>query len=337
MSDKVKLHLGLKSDPIEYRYSYDWLFRILSEEGVRFMQLGTFFELYHLPDHAITSLREKAAQYGVEISSVFTAHRELGGFFINDTAWQEVAFNDYRRLIRVSSLLGARSVGSNPGAVMRDRMETKAAGIRCYVEAMKKLMHYACEQGVETLAIEPMSCLAEPPTLPEEIVSIGEELREYHLANPGSTAQTGYCFDVSHGYVDCSRVMRYSNLDMFEAALPYLTEIHLKNTDANLESTFGFTAKDRARGIVDPGVFRKRLLAGSAQLPSTDLIGYLEIGGPKLGRDYSDAELENQLRESLRYLQKTFACGETSQPEALAEEIRPISVSAPTIKIAPSM
>ena len=40
----IELQLGIKTDPIEYRYSYDWLFRLLAEEGIRQVQLGSFFE-----------------------------------------------------------------------------------------------------------------------------------------------------------------------------------------------------------------------------------------------------------------------------------------------------
>ena len=40
----LQLQLGVKSDPIEYRYSHPWLFQLLAEEGVRHVQLGTHFE-----------------------------------------------------------------------------------------------------------------------------------------------------------------------------------------------------------------------------------------------------------------------------------------------------
>jgi hypothetical protein len=45
----MKIELGIKSDPVEYRYSYEWLFRIMEQENVTHLQLGTFFELYQLP------------------------------------------------------------------------------------------------------------------------------------------------------------------------------------------------------------------------------------------------------------------------------------------------
>jgi ribulose-phosphate 3-epimerase len=345
VGSNLHLHIGVKSDPIEYRYSWDWLLQILSEEGVHHLQIGTFFELYHLPDSEFIALREKAESLGVEISSVFTAHRELGGFFRGNTEWESVALRNYQRLIRVGALLGARSVGSNPGSVMRDRMDLKRSGIRSYIDSMKQLMHLAFQEGIEVLTIEPMSCLAEPPTLPSELEEIAGELSAHHLRFPDDTARVGYCFDISHGYVDEDRVQRYSAFELLEAALPYVTELHLKNTDSFLESTFGFTPEDRARGIVDVAAVRDYLVTHADALPR-DLIGYLEIGGPKLGRDYSDRELERQLRVSIRYLQEQFA----TLPAELADrveappEIWPAAVlsnppppAAPAIKIAPSM
>jgi ribulose-phosphate 3-epimerase len=310
------------------------------------VQVGTFFEIYHLPDSVFLGLREKAEQLGVQISSVFTAHRELGGFFRGDPAWDDVAFQNYQRLIRVGALMGAHSVGSNPGAVMRDQMEIKPTGIRSYVDSMKRLMHYASQHGVEVLAIEPMSCLAEPPTLPSEIVDMAEELMAYHRGHPNDTARVGYCFDISHGYVDGNRNIRYTNLELLETALPYITEIHLKNTNQILDSTFGFAPNERARGIIDVEYVRDHLLANAARLPVQNLIGYLEIGGPKLGRDYSDLELERQLRTSIRYLQQAFVTPQAESPAQVAGELElrnedsppeAAALEAPVVKIAPSM
>ncbi len=114
---------------------------------------------------------------------------------------------------------------------MRDQMATKPTGIRTYVESMKRLMRYACQYGLSTLTIEPMSCLAEPPALPSEIVDLAEELLGYHDEFPNETAKVGYCSDISHGYADENREVKHSNLALLDAALPYVTELHLKNTD----------------------------------------------------------------------------------------------------------
>ena len=340
MSDYVNLHLGVKSDPIEYRYSWEWLVRILADEGVGFVQIGTFFEIYQLPDSALLRLRETAERHGVRISSIFTAHRELGGFFQEEAAWHNVAFRNYQRLIQVGALLGASSVGSNPGAVLRDQMHLKAAGIRNYISAMKQLMHHAASCGVKTLAIEPMSCLAEPPTLPAEMTDMAEELMAYHGEHTEDTARIGYCFDVSHGYVDETRRVRHTSIELLDAALPYVTEIHLKNTDALHESTFGFTPADRERGIINIEAFRDRLLANSARLPVRDLVGYFEIGGPKLGRDYSDRDLEKSLRNSIRYLREAFAAPQADRSADATPTMQPMTLcenGAPAVRVAPSM
>ena len=95
-------------------------------------------------------------------------------------------------------------------------------------------------------------------------------------------------------------------MQLFEATLPYLDHIHLKNTDTIFNSTFGFSEAERTQGIVDIGHVREVLMAHAEVIPVREIVGYLEIGGPKTGRDYSDWKLEGALRESLRYLAEVF-------------------------------
>lgn len=300
MSD-LALHVGVKSDPIECRYSYEWLLDLMAECNVRFLQVGTFCELYSLPDEFFVTLREHAHARGIHIQSVFTSHRELGGFFRDEPGWVAVARRNYERLIEVGALLGAESVGSNPGSVLRDRMDGKARGICTYLDHMKELMAYAAERGIRRLTLEPMSCLAEPPTLPHEIVAMMDELVAHHRANPSRTSDIGVCLDIAHGYARSDGEVVHDHMELIAAALPYVTELHLKNTDSSYGATFGFTSHDRERGVVDLAEVRSLFMRESARLPVRDLVGYLEIGGPKVGRDYSDGELGAMLRESLRY------------------------------------
>lgn len=330
----LQFRLGVKTDPIEYRYSHEWLFRLLAEEGAHHVQLGTHFELYQLPDEFFIQLKKHADDAGVVIDSTFTAHRELGGFFREEPGYEQVARKNFERYIEVGGILGAKSVGSNPGAVLRDRMGYKSKGMACYLRHMKELMHYAKEHGVEWLTIEPMSCLAEPPTLPEEIQAMGEELTAYHQKNPDSTSKVGYCTDIAHGYADQSGEIIYDHLALLEATFPFLYEIHLKNTDALYNSTFGFTEEERAKGIIDVPEIGRFLQQHSDVIPVQQLAGYLEIGGPKLGRDYSDGLLEQSLRESLRYLKSAFLNG-TQQSEPVAQVVS--SPKDRSVLIAPSM
>ena len=302
----LKLSLGVKADPIEYRYSYEWLFRLLREEGAPNVQLGSFFELYQLPDDYFLRLRESAERYGVRIASVFTSHRELGGFMNPDPEWQAITRRNFERLIDVGALVGAAAVGCNPGAVLRDHMEDKDAGIACYLRNMKELMFYAHARGVPWLTTEPMSCLAEPPTLPDEIDTMMTILNAHHEAHPDSTSRVGLCVDVAHGYADSRGRVVWGNDELLDACVPNLYELHLKNTDALFCGTFGFSAEERARGIVDVEAVRDHMLASAEQLPVQELVSYLELGGPKLGRDYSDHLLGDQLRESLTYLREAY-------------------------------
>ncbi len=340
MVSQVQFRLGVKTDPIEYRYSHPWLFRLLADEGIKFVQLGTHFELYQLPDQFFTQLRREAEDAGVAIDSTFTAHRELGGFFREEPGYEQVARRNFERYIEVGAILGAKSVGSNPGAVLRDRMEYKARGIACYVKHMKELMHFAKERGVEWLTIEPMSCLAEPPTLPDEIQSMGEELTAYHRQHPATTANVGYCTDIAHGYADRNGKVIYDHTQLIEATVPYLYEIHLKNTDSRYDSTFGFTEAERGKGIIDVPRIRQLLLDRSDRLPVKEMAGYLEIGGPKLGRDYSDDKLEASLRESLRYLKRAFLTEPSGDAKGASRSPAPATAASKSngrIEIAPSM
>lgn len=330
----LKLNLGVKSDPIEYRYSFPWLFRLLAEEGISLVQLGTWFEIYQLPDEFFVNLRREAEDHGIEIASMFTAHRELGGFFRQEAGFEQVARRNFERLIEIGGILGSTSVGCNPGAVLRDMMGTKAQGTACYVGHMKELMHFAKEQGVSWLTIEPMSCLAEPPTLPSEVSDMAEELMAYHRQHADSTVPIGYCADIAHGYIDQNDQVGFNHIELFEATYPWLYEVHLKNTDQRFNSTFGFGPEERAKGIVDVAHFRQLLLANADKLPVDEMTGYLEIGGPKLGRDYSDHLLEDQLRQSLRHLKEAFL-GESSDsgagilatPKSVPQEKNPVETA----------
>ncbi len=320
----LTLQLGVKTDPTQYRFSYEWLFRLLADEGVGHVQLGTFFEIYQLPDEYFHALRRQAEDLGVRISSIFTAHRELGGFLVDEPGWEDVARRNYQRLIEVASLVGARSVGSNPGAVYRDRMGAKERGIQCYLRHMRELMGYAHERGLQWLCIEPMSCLAEPPTLPDEIHQMAAELNAYHQQHPDGTARVGYCADIAHAYADRDLNVRYDHLEVLRATLPYLVELHLKNTDSQYSSTFGFAPDEREAGIIRIEPVREMLLSHAGVIPVDHLVGYLEVGGPKLGRDYSDKDLADQLRASLRYLKEVWLAGEAGVSRAG----RPSPVSA---------
>ena len=190
-----------------------------------------------------------------------------------------------------------------------------------------------------------MSCLAEPPTVPDEIGEMAAELTAHHRAHPTTTAQVGYCADVAHGYANAEGEVVFNNEELLAASYEHLYELHLKNTDARFDSTFGFTAADRQRGIIDARRIRGLLLQNAAKFPVRRLTAYLEIGGPKLGRDYSDFKLDASLRESLRHLRAAFLDeGPVEWPVVSAPDPVPAVAAPPTprlqtvpIRIAPSL
>jgi sugar phosphate isomerase/epimerase len=281
------------------------LFKLLELQEVRNLQLGTFFEMYSLPDRYFVRLRKQAEDHGVRILSCFTAHRELGGLLSSDPDLQEVARRNYRRFIDIGALVGATSVGSNPGSILRDQMDTKHTAQEHYFRAMGELARYAAEAGLEALTLEAMSAIAEPPTTPGEITCFMERLNPRRDDTAAAAeAATGVvpvyvCSDTAHGYADESGDVVHSNMELFEHAIPWMWEFHLKNTDARYDSTFGFGPDDARRGIVDLQSVAELVNRNADRFPRKDIVGYLEIGGPKLGRDYSDGLLAEQLTASI--------------------------------------
>ena len=308
----MKFSLGIKSDPIEYRYSYEWLFDRLNRWGIAHVQLGSSYEFSSVDDAYFLELRELAERKGIRITSCFTSHRELGGWMTGNPHLEKVARRNYERYIEIGALLGADYVGSNPGGLYRDRMDYKPQGIACYLRHMRELMQYARAQGLKGLTIEPMSCLAEPPTSPGEIKDMLTNLNEYHRKTP-STAPVYLCGDISHGYADRDEQVQYDNYELFELQIPFMAEFHFKNTDAIFHSTFGFTPKERRKGIVDLHRVKALMKAHANEWPVNEVIGYLEISGPKLGRDYSDYRLESLLAGSFEALCEVFREGESAQ------------------------
>lgn len=296
----MTVELGIKSDPVLYRYSFDWLFDLMSELEVPHLQLGSWTEMYWLPDRSFERLRSSATSRGVSITSCFTSLRELGGLLSSDPDLQAVAAERYKRLIDIGAIVGARSVGSNPGAILRDRMEEKPAAIERYLTAMEEIRLYAERAGIEVLTLETMSSIAEPPTTKDEITYFMERLNP----EPSSPSVPIYiCSDVSHGYADDTGTAVQSNLELFEHAIPWTWEIHLKNTDSRFHSTFGFGSEP---GIVDLGEIARLISSHAGAFPTDRLIAYLELPGPKLGRDYADNQLESQFRSSFGAIHREF-------------------------------
>lgn len=302
----MKLHLGIKTDPINTRYSFPWLFDLLAEEGIRHVQVGSFFEMYSLDPEWFGNLRREADQRGLILKSLFTAHRELGGFFYADPHMEKVARRMCERLLEVGSWLGVDYVGWNPGAIHRDRPASKHQGLETFHWHLEELMTLARQRGLQALCLEPMSCLAEPPSTPEEITAMMERAAAFHAAHTATTVPVYLCGDISHGVADRTGVVLHDNWSLFAHEAPWMAEFHFKNTDDRFNSTFGFSPAEKKKGIVDLPKFKALIDSLSGRFPVPEVVGYLEIGGPKIGRDYSDPLLGPVLRESLRAIREVF-------------------------------
>ena len=302
----MKLEIGIKADPIQYRYSYPWLFKLMDKLDVRNLQFGSFFEMYSLPDRYFKRIRSQAEDYGISIRSCFTTHRELGGFFFEDDDMQQVAMKAYRRYIEIGVLLGADSVGSNPGSVLRDKSAYKAQGSENYLNAMTELSRYASKAGLKALTVEPMSGLAEPPSTPDEITEYMTRMKKACSEDPEGMVPVLLCNDMAHGIADSQRRIVHDNMELFEHCIPWMWEFHIKNTDSHFDSTFGFSPDEIERGIVDLSEVRRVVEKRAGEFPVENPIGYLETSGPKLGRDYSDHYLEAQIEASIKSIQDLY-------------------------------
>jgi len=300
----MNVKIGVKSDPIEYRYSFEWLFKLMERLEVHDLQLGSWFEMYSLPDRYFIRLRDLAADHGVQIPSCFSSHRELGGLISPDEDVQAVARDNYRRMIEIGVLVGAESVGASIGSIPRDRMDTKNDAIERSLPAMSELAEYAGRVGLKALTIEPMSSLAEPPSTPDEMTYLMGRLNADHPPVP-----ILFCSDVSHGLADESGLVTHSHMELFEHAIPWMWEFHIKNTDALFGSTFGFGPEDIKGGVVDLRSVAELVRRNAHRFPREEMDGFLELPGPKLGRDYSDRLLEGQLTESVRAIVEQFLPG----------------------------
>jgi hypothetical protein len=302
----MKIALGVKSDPIESRYTFDWLFGLMSDCGVDRLQYGSSLPTFCAEDEYFRQLRRRAEKKGIRIASLFASQREFGGFASGDPLLEAATRRAWERMIRVATLLGAECAGTNALIVMRDLPRMKESGIRRFMENIKALLAIAKRAGLKALTTEPMSSVWEYPSTPEEVTQLATDLGAFHAANPASTVPFYYCTDVTHGVVDENRCVVHSNWELLEVAIPFTWEIHFKNTDAALNSTFGFGPEDVKRGIVDLGRLADLLKRNALRFPLAEITGYLEIPGPKVGRDYSDPLLGRMLMESLEALKRHF-------------------------------
>ena len=301
----MKLELGVNSVCIDRRYSFDWLFDLMAESGIRNLQLASFFEMYFLEDEWFHSLAEKAKQRNIRIKSLFTSLRELNGYMTGDNSLERVARLNYLRLLHVANVLGADTAGSTMGACYRDKMHTKKEGIKRYIEFLNEMSHVAFEADIQALLIEPMSCLAEPPTLPEECNFVINEWKAYRQYNQ-DTVPIYFIGDITHGYADSNERVVHHPLKLFEMQIPHMCEFHFKNTDALFNSTFGFGGEEQSRGIIKLQEVKEILVRNMDRFPTDTITGYLEISGPRIGRDYSDRKLGSMLKESLAALKNEF-------------------------------
>jgi hypothetical protein len=307
----MTLHLGVKSDPIVARYSFGWLFDLMKGCGVHHLQMGSSFPVWFAADDYFRTLRRSAESKSIRITSMFSSFRELG-FANEDPLLDDMTRRGWERAIHVAALVGADSFGSNACLVLRDKPQTRAPGLLTFAENMKGLLAAARSAGLKALTIEPMSSVYELPSTPEDIHAIAREMGAYHDSHASTTVPLQLCGDISHGVADAEGRVLHDNWSLFEMQIPWMREFHFKNTDAIFNSTFGFDPSERKRGIIDLPRLKGLIDANAGRFPCGEVTGYLEIPGPKLGREYADRHLERMLVDSIQALKAVFTEGEST-------------------------
>ncbi len=206
----------------------------------------------------------------------------------------------------MASLVGTDTAGSNAGIVHRDEPHLREPGVACFFQNIRGLLQTARKAGLKGLTIEPMSSLFEFPSTPVEVLMVATELDPWYRTQGDEAARLLLCGDISHGVADAEGKVQHDNWSLFEMEIPWMWEFHFKNTDTIFNSTFGFSPEERKRGIVDLDRLKGILERNAARFPIPNPVGYLELGGPKTGRDYTDRLLRGQLTESLAALREVF-------------------------------
>ena len=135
----MKVHIGIKSDPIQNRYSYEWLFGLMRSLDINYLQLGGFLEMPLIDDGFYRDLRKQAEHYNIKIKSLYATYRVTAGFSSQNRYFEEAARKIYEVYIHAGNILGVDYVGANAGVAYRDHPEYKQNGIKCYFSNMKKL------------------------------------------------------------------------------------------------------------------------------------------------------------------------------------------------------
>ncbi|MCX7030892.1 MAG: hypothetical protein NTU62_12355, partial [Spirochaetes bacterium] len=147
----MTVHVGVKSDPIENRYSFDWLFGLMAEQHVGWLQLGSSFPFFHADAEWFRDLSRKAERRGIRIESTYSSYREMTGFFTADPHLEAASRLAWERLIRVAAWVGASSAGSSCGSVLRDIPGEKEPGLARWFRHMKELSRTAKAAGLSSL------------------------------------------------------------------------------------------------------------------------------------------------------------------------------------------
>jgi len=254
-----KVSLGINTGFAVNRYptAKEWL-KVVSDAGLKRLQITADMVDPRYPnafiDSEIEAILASESAGGPSVTSAFTgAFTRLNLFGHPNHEIREYWFNWYKQFIKISSRLGAQSVGGHLSIIsLQDDGDTESRAnrlqhiIKCWVD----LSNFAIECGIPTMIWEPMSISREFG----ETLEAAEEIQSTFETLVGRE-RIKICLDVDHGDIESknpSDTDPYAWIKRFASSTHC---IHMKQSLANKSGHWPFTEDYNKLGRIQKNEF----------------------------------------------------------------------------------
>lgn len=231
---------------------------------------------------------------GVEITSSFggVASYTYAQLLAPSEEQREISFEFFKRAIDLTAEMGVKVLGTPIGGMTYEdaRDENKRAlRYETALEYLRQLAAYGKKQGLAEIQIEATPLLTEFPHSPAASVKLMKDL------NKTTDIPIRLLIDWGHALF---KPLLQNEADMelwLKACAPYVTGIHLQQTDGLWDRHWDFTKP----GILTPELIK----AVTKNAGVEDIIQYLEV--VTIFEDSDDA-VYNGMKKTMEFLHKTF-------------------------------
>jgi len=268
--------------------------------GVFYTQSPEAFREYHY------GIADHAKAQGVKVDSVFTVYRDAGAIANGHPKIRESAYQIGLSLIEQAACYRAPSAGFSLFTMNKEEAEDPERYQSLFFDAMAIWMRWMADArrlGVRELTVEMAGAYREGCSTIDETRATLELLGEHHEKNPDTTVPVRLAYDTGHGISQTeSRDDRDRDFRAWLEAFPdQITEVHLKNTDADFLETGHFGPN--AGGIIDLAGF---LTALRDTVTTDSVLVVLEVPG-KRGREIGERQAIDQHVESIEAVRAALA------------------------------